>query len=637
MSTPTAGTKVFVHDGIVFLSPNTTFLPVVPPKPLPDPDYIDPMSYVHPHKMCAMQWSYNVFPYLAYIPAHKIDFHFEGFMSLPTIKGYLQTHQSPELAEKWALISCDASVPLMAMCSMAIALYSFTPPGGLLKLHWLKYLTKTMKPPPHLVWLKNIEQSPIARLDLLYPQVGIIIDVISCQYLNWVTVMMAHNIPIWFYWRKVDSPLANLARKDICAHRPTPGQICLARNASTLPMDADAVALVHKEQQPDPKSHQQLGKRWQDFFIREEQQNTKIEVCEDEKAKQAWLQRQANASHPGRRGAHVYVWMDADGFLVDNWWDNFKLTQRHYNGFVDKWDLCEDFDPSTPVHTWQQYNAALNDEIKMDDVMSMDNISAADPQETVPSSFSDIIPMPHSDSYIEYLSTFFGHTEPLVHFQLPPKDTLVSIYNHLGISMPDVDLSDYKGLLDNDLLWERMQIYLTLNRGEIEDMMFRVAIWRVRGKEKPLYVLHPLTPIPEGHEWILSVNDAATVLETLWHEFSSRDAVARYYISKGILFKMVMQLNKLSFNPLLPHFHDIGLSWQPISYRPTAVDYAAYEVIHREFFCQPHARVALMYGGIVWHLAVEHICLESVLIGPTDEVFRKSYGQMVNMNIGMTL
>ncbi|KAF8576051.1 hypothetical protein K439DRAFT_1368308, partial [Ramaria rubella] len=152
--------------------------------------------------------------------------------------------------------------------------------------------------------------------------------------------------------------------------------------------------------------------------------------------------------------------------------------------------------------------------------------------------------------------------------------------------------------------------------------MFRVAIWRVRGKEKPLYALHPLTPIPEGREWILSVNDAATILETLWREFSSHDAVACYYISKGIPFKMVMQLNKSSFNPLLPPFRDIGLSWQPIGNRPTAVDYAAYEVIRGEFFHQPRAHVALMHGGIVWRLAVEHICPESVLIGPTNEVFR---------------
>ncbi|KAF8573109.1 hypothetical protein K439DRAFT_1625306, partial [Ramaria rubella] len=290
--------------------------------------------------------------------------------------------------------------------------------------------------------------------------------------------------------------------------------------------------------------------------------------------------------------------MDADGFLVhtrlirgevDNWWDNFKPTQQRYNGFADEWDLCEDFNLSTPVCTWEQYNATLNDEMEMDGVMSMDNISAADPQETVPSSFSNIVPMPRSDSYIEYLSTLLSHTEPLVHFQLPLEDTLVSIYNHLGISMPDVDLSDYKGLPDNDLSWERTQIYLALDR---------------------------------GHEWILSVNDAATILETLRREFSSCGAVARYYISKGIPFKMVMRLNKSSFNPLPPPFHDIGLGWRPIGYRPTAVDYAAYEVICGEFFRQHRARAALMHGGIVWCLAVEHICPESVLIGPTDEVFR---------------
>ncbi len=36
---------------------------------------------------------------------------------------------------------------------------------------------------------------------------------------------------------------------------------------------------------------------------------------------------------------------------------------------------------------------------------------------------------------------------------------------------------------------------------------------------------------------------------------------------------------------------------------------------------EPHARAALMHGGIVWHLVRESINNNAVLVGPTDEVF----------------
>ncbi|KAF8575666.1 hypothetical protein K439DRAFT_1303576, partial [Ramaria rubella] len=72
--------------------------------------------------------------------------------------------------------------------------------------------------------------------------------------------------------------------------------------------------------------------------------------------------------------------------------------------------------------------------------------------------------------------------------------------------------------------------------------------------------------------------------------------------------------------------------WQPIGYRPTAVDYVAYKAFQDEFFHQPHAWVALMYGGIIWHLAIEHISPESVLVGPTDEVFHN--GEVIRTDGG---
>ncbi|KAF8575676.1 hypothetical protein K439DRAFT_1369267 [Ramaria rubella] len=105
-------------------------------------------------------------------------------------------------------------------------------------------------------------------------------------------------------------------------------------------------------------------------------------------------------------------------------------------------------------------------------------------------------------------------------------------------------------------------------------------------------------------------------------ELALHDVVAWFFVGKGIPFKTLICRNKTFVCPLDQPFRDIRLGWQPIGYRPMAIDYIAYEAIRNEFFHQPRAWAALMYGGIIWRLAIEHIGPEHVLIGPTDEVYR---------------
>ena len=61
------------------------------------------------------------------------------------------------------------------------------------------------------------------------------------------------------------------------------------------------------------------------------------------------------------------------------------------------------------------------------------------------------------------------------------------------------------------------------------------------------------------------------------------------------------------------------LGWRQFSYEPDAVDYLAYETRRDAFLSQPRARAALLKGGIVWRLAREHIHVEDVLNGPSDD------------------
>jgi hypothetical protein len=48
------------------------------------------------------------------------------------------------------------------------------------------------------------------------------------------------------------------------------------------------------------------------------------------------------------------------------------------------------------------------------------------------------------------------------------------------------------------------------------------------------------------------------------------------------------------------------------------MDYRAYEERRDLFFKQPHARAALLKGGIIWRLAMESIGPDVAIMGPSD-------------------
>ncbi|KAF8509187.1 hypothetical protein JB92DRAFT_2948098 [Gautieria morchelliformis] len=119
------------------------------------------------------------------------------------------------------------------------------------------------------------------------------------------------------------------------------------------------------------------------------------------------------------------------------------------------------------------------------------------------------------------------------------------------------------------------------------------------------------------------VDSAATALECMRLDFTQRNEMAQYFISRGIPFSTRISCPTSNRQPHQEPSRDSGLGWRPKDYVPKEVDYAAYEDARDTFFRQPRARTALMSGGIIWRLAVSHIGPENVLTGPTDTVFDK--------------
>ncbi|KAF8236188.1 hypothetical protein L208DRAFT_1109948, partial [Tricholoma matsutake] len=59
------------------------------------------------------------------------------------------------------------------------------------------------------------------------------------------------------------------------------------------------------------------------------------------------------------------------------------------------------------------------------------------------------------------------------------------------------------------------------------------------------------------------------------------------------------------------------LGYRPTGYTPHLADYAVYRASLGSFLHWPHARAALLKGGIIWRLAREFLDNKAVLMGPS--------------------
>ena len=64
-------------------------------------------------------------------------------------------------------------------------------------------------------------------------------------------------------------------------------------------------------------------------------------------------------------------------------------------------------------------------------------------------------------------------------------------------------------------------------------------------------------------------------------------------------------------------------------------DFVAYERVRERFFQHPHARAALLEGGIIWRLAMEHLDSQDALRGPSDSA--NDFGDSISLPNGTEL
>src|SRR5882724_9446037 len=117
----------------------------------------------------------------------------------------------------------------------------------------------------------------------------------------------------------------------------------------------------YSQELPKPKARscQHQGETWQQFFSRQDIRHAEMAQHEseiDQQRRKSHEDAVAARAYPGKKGPTVFMWTNDDGhsfFLhsrvpqgeVNNFWEDFTNSQKKFNSFENKWDLCVEFDP----------------------------------------------------------------------------------------------------------------------------------------------------------------------------------------------------------------------------------------------------------------------------------------------------
>jgi hypothetical protein len=715
--------NVFVCNGDVYSSPNSTTMPSSIPLPsgfLDSPD----CSYT-PSDAMTFRWASNHFPFIPFIPSPiqlegrllgRLSFisstlpieRYKTFWRLspslqdswralesflqhvnatltrsswfnleaepfpsPESYGYLGNHFTEEKARRSCMISRDAFFPLIGQCTYSIA----SRPGETDHVpNWYMILESVGK--VHPLWLDFIKESVIC--DLTARRIGVMIDPSQCNWLRSVSTLLNANVKVWFYW---GTTTARITPKDsvVAKYCPSEREVLTAQflASSTFPnapeiknptSPSDSLACF-----PDPQhlSGQKKGEHWKQFFERREERNKEKMVVESATERQRRLGRAENAERktcPGKN-SHVVVfeWEDVNGFLIrkrvnrgniEDTWRDYGPSHKRFDSFANEWDLCHDFDPNP--------NALTDDDIAYQFESGQPHTPEPPIHLPLPSSPTppppssqppENDPLPASRWHDDLLAAY-DMSIPMSQTDAPALDDM--LYRRYGFS-PDapsrqhaIDQSAYKaarlsfGHPKDDLPKEYLSQFMDFFQQLVkENPQIPTSLWD-HTEENSGYIFRQLTSgvqlqvqkcldgrrlyiiVAGGHsKWSLGTWEAATALQCLRVEGKSPSAIARSLLEYGTPFLTLKPSSSLCAAPPRPSF---TLGWRRQCYQPDVKDYAAYVHLRDSFFRQPHARAALLKGGIIWRLAIDSLNFADALAGPSEHVF--DYGKCVRAECG---
>jgi len=146
---------------------------------------------------------------------------------------------------------------------------------------------------------------------------------------------------------------------------------------------------------------------------------------------------------------------------------------------------------------------------------------------------------------------------------------------------------------------------------------------------------HIMPPLDHGFAkqyYRLAVPSAATALECYRRDFTSTPFAVQRLLDRGIPFRTLMvRTRRKWYSPPRP----LVLPHRNLAYQFGPTDFIVYEALRDRFFQYPHARAALLEGGIVWRLAKECLDVQLAVNGPSD--FANDFGDVVRLPDGTEL
>jgi hypothetical protein len=599
-----------------------------------------------------------------------------SYFPLPATFGYRRQHRSHRAALRCAEHSRNAFFTLAASCSYGMAMRrsdstSSTP-------RWVGILLERGVFPE---WIDDFRKSQFA--DFLHTQrVGVIMHP-ACDWLQLIPMLVRTNVPVWIEWSDGRSDYYGQKSTYVARYRPQPGDISMARaleqqspNLLHTPVMSPA-SVVGLCPEPDPTSRQRRGETFEQFFEREKADHDMRASLETLSAKQVRLSRERSAiAAPGRRGPRVYEWEDVDGFLmrllvprgdVENIWECYKESQRRFNSFENQWDLAAAFDPSTSTIDPYAYSDDSDEEHSPRPasplflpppnslplpLLSRPAIDASredfatthgnadDPNHNHNHALPTSIPEPDRLDDILYYRYGFNKSSSYQDVRFFSQDNLTRVKRTLGDGLANLESSIHADVIafvqrfvcgqPPALLWDLSPTHEFPLADTLTTCNVIVLIKQLR--DKTYYTIEPRISSSNDAPWRLVVEDPVTVIECLrraadWGR--SRYRIAQSFLDRGIPFSTREPV------PIVPspRPYFIGLCPRPPGYEDGLLDYFAYEERLTVFLQMPHARAALLQGGIVWRLAklvLDERRDSDALRGPSSDV--DIYGKALSLN-----
>ncbi|KAF7975098.1 hypothetical protein HWV62_10507 [Athelia sp. TMB] len=273
---------------------------------------------------------------------------------LPSEYNYQERHAGLDKFIKSIMLARDAFLPLMVLCSFAIAMTAgFRQDNPL----WTQRLVQRRC---HTSFVEELKKSQVA--DFSVERIGVFIQN-TWHVQPYVDHFIAANVPVWH--RKRKSTFTHHQTKTFCpseadVHRAKASPLPHLSETHSLPINTiETIPDAPKPFPPLPKfSRQLVGKTFKEYFARQERiREEKLAVeSVDTRARRFNREKvQANHQLPGKSGPHVFIWEEIDGYLirkkldrkeVDSEWENFTEAQQKYNSITNEWDLAREFTPA---------------------------------------------------------------------------------------------------------------------------------------------------------------------------------------------------------------------------------------------------------------------------------------------------